>query len=477
MRIASGFGAFCWLCVLKYRASTFVRYFSYARGGKAALSKLPGRASMEPIIERLTQRYTELNSTNVPMEGNISWGLWKDYVRVLLGLAQPVTRILEIGFNAGHSCALFCETFPSAQIVSIDVPTNQACAPAKALIDRWYPNRHTLILEDSRTAVPNLEGQFDLLFIDGHHDAPYPETDLFNCQRVAAPGAIVVIDDAYGDLPYSVAPAAARRRFQQLGAYVELGSWISADARFGFSYGQYAKPVESLAALFTAPPATVSVLIGCYGDYPQYSLRAVRSVVQPNRHYAIHVGGADCGATTAAGLQKHFADGEIDSLFLTRQNINKERADTEYVLWMDDDSHFTHPDWATRLQQFIAHHTFDVAGHVFFVHSGDDYRRFRNARPWWRGEQHFLAPDHATRTWFPTGGLFLARTAYLREHDFPDRLMVKRMDDILLGDMISQTHGKLVTFSHELLQSMIISDGNRRGSGESVADWKYAPAS
>jgi hypothetical protein len=227
--------------------------------------------------------------------------------------------------------------------------------------------------------------------------------------------------------------------------------------------------------------AGYSVLIGCYGDYPQYSLRAVKSAATPDRKHSIHVGCNICCAETVATLQDMFKNGEIDSLFLSNHNINKDpmmrllidRADTDYVIWLDDDSHFTNTAWPTFFDEFVANESFDVAGHVFYSHPHAEYVKFREARPWWRGNEYFIEEEHVRTTWFPTGGLFMARTAYLREHDFPDRLMIKKMDDILLGDMASQTHGKLINFSGAIMSAISISDGNRRGEGEQDSDWRY----
>src|SRR4051812_13982140 len=92
-----------------------------------------------------------------------------------------------------------------------------------------------------------------------------------------------------------------------------------------------------------------SVLIGCYGDYPEYSLRAVESVLASERHerFEVHVGCNRCGATTITRLRELFDEGAIQGLVESRKNINKdpmmrllvEMARAPYVLWMDDDSH------------------------------------------------------------------------------------------------------------------------------------------
>lgn len=229
-----------------------------------------------------------------------------------------------------------------------------------------------------------------------------------------------------------------------------------------------------------------SVLICCHGNFPHYSLRAVDSILNADDagRFDLHVGCSDCGDETVRALRRKADEGQIESLILSRRNINKdpmmrvllELARGEYMLWLDDDSH-VNAGWDSRLVEFLSRHApFDAAGHVFYWHKNDDYRRFLRQRPWYRGEDAYLDPaDHQQRTWFPTGGLFLARTDFLRQHDFPDRRMVKKADDVLLGDLISQQHGKLIGFSGELMDCVAISDGDRRGAGEGRDGWLWRP--
>jgi hypothetical protein len=222
----------------------------------------------------------------------------------------------------------------------------------------------------------------------------------------------------------------------------------------------------------------ISVLIGCYGNFPEYSLRAVESVVQRDEREQIevHVGCNACGARTIARLRELLDAGDIDTLIESRRNLNKDPmmrllvdlSRAPYVLWMDDDSHLL-PGWASPFLEFLGKQKpFDCAGHIFYWHKDDYYRGFLTRRPWYLDEDSYLEPsDHAQRTWFATGGLFLARAQYLRQHNFPDRRMIKGQDDILLGDLISQQHGRLVGFSDEIMQHVRISDGERRGTGAS----------
>lgn len=168
--------------------------------------------------------------------------------------------------------------------------------------------------------------------------------------------------------------------------------------------------------------------------------------------------------------------GKIDTLIESKENINKdpmmrlllERAETEYVLWFDDDTHVM-PGWNTAIEEFIAEkHPFDVAGHIFYCERSEEYIRFLRNRPWW---MHVELQESVV--WFPTGGFFLARTNFLIENNFPDSRMIKKQDDLLLGDLILQKKGKLLDFggNRAIMDRVMISDGNRRGTGEGSDGW------
>jgi hypothetical protein len=230
---------------------------------------------------------------------------------------------------------------------------------------------------------------------------------------------------------------------------------------------------------------TFSVLICLYGDYPDLSLRAVHSVVDnANGRIRLYVGMNACGARTIAQVRVLADAGRLDGVIESRRNINKdpmmrlliEMVDTPFILWMDDDSHMQ-PGWQEAFERFLGAWAdrMDVAGHVHFCHRSGDYDEFCRQRPWFLGDNHWLEPGHAQRVWFATGGLWLARTSFLRLHDFPDRGMVKKMDDLLLGDLISQQHGRLVSFPDEIMKCIKISDAGaygRRGSGEGADGWR-----
>ncbi len=232
----------------------------------------------------------------------------------------------------------------------------------------------------------------------------------------------------------------------------------------------------------------LSVLIGCYGNYPHLSLRAVGSVLEEagvKEVCDIHVGANECCHATLSELRRGMDDGLIDTLIESRHNLNKdpmmrlliEVTETPYLLWMDDDS-WLKPGWAPAFERFLeeeeslSEKPLDVAGSVCVMNRWDGYTDIVRARPWWRGEERI--PEHQKeQAAFPQGGLVLARTAFLRAHNFPDRGMVKRLDDALLGDLIHQAGGRMAHFTPDIWSFITISDGPRRGFGEGEDGFRH----
>lgn len=130
-------------------------------------------------------------------------------VHDLLHITRGAKQIMEIGFNAGHSSEIFLK-YTSAHVTSFDLGDHPYVAHAKEYIDVYYPGRHSLILGDSTVTVPQYNGTFDVIFIDGGHDYAVALADLQNCRRLAHPGTIVIMDDTmYTPAwvhPYTVGP-------------------------------------------------------------------------------------------------------------------------------------------------------------------------------------------------------------------------------------------------------------------------------
>lgn len=210
-----------------------------------------------------------------------------------------------------------------------------------------------------------------------------------------------------------------------------------------------------------------SVLICCYGDFSEYSLRAIESVLSPNREYEIHIGCNTCGKKTLYLLRKLYDEKKIDTLIESNININRdqmerlliERTRTEYALWLDDDSYVL-SGWDKVISTFIEENKpFDAAGQLFVAGRYPEYKELCKQRPWWKD-----GFDKEDKVYFPVGGLQLIRADFMRQHNFPDRGMVRNYGDMFLGDLMVQQNGVLKVFDKSVNSKVVIDAGKRRGS-------------
>ena len=131
-----------------------------------------------------------------------------EQVKDLISLtSKPNIRVMEIGFNAGHSAEVFLKNNPTLELTSFDLGVHDYSSRAKEFIDMLYPNRHTLILGDSTVTVPKFSSEhpnaiFDVIFIDGGHTYDIATADILNCKMLAHKDTIVILDDTYYSSDY-----------------------------------------------------------------------------------------------------------------------------------------------------------------------------------------------------------------------------------------------------------------------------------
>jgi hypothetical protein len=148
-----------------------------------------------------------ISSFNVPIEGSCLYenntsfkfriNTDVDILRNnLYRLAEISNNILEIGFNGGHSAALYLYANKDIQILSFDICFHKYTLP---IVDYLKKNNNLKFIKgDSLIEVPkyNSEIKYDVIHIDGGHGIKCAKNDLINCKKFASKNTFLVFDDS-----------------------------------------------------------------------------------------------------------------------------------------------------------------------------------------------------------------------------------------------------------------------------------------
>ena len=107
-----------------------------------------------------------------------------------------VKSVMEIGFNAGHSCEVFLTSDPDIRVTSFDINQHGYTSYGVRYFAEHYPGRLEFIPGNSMETVPVYpDKKFDLIFVDGAHDYSTALQDLHNCRRLAHKDTIVIMNN------------------------------------------------------------------------------------------------------------------------------------------------------------------------------------------------------------------------------------------------------------------------------------------
>ena len=114
---------------------------------------------------------------------------------------KNIHNIAEIGFNAGHSCAVFLVLFPNAKITLFDINYHKYTLDCYNYLDNIFPNRMKLIIGDSTKTVPKNKNKiYDLVHIDGGHHKDVPKKDINNSIKyLCKKNSFLIFDDTKYD--------------------------------------------------------------------------------------------------------------------------------------------------------------------------------------------------------------------------------------------------------------------------------------
>ncbi len=168
----------------------------------------------EPGFPAYTTNLIELNKIirsfdTTKMEGNLFYKQYPEQIedqpdRTFINKRRNFalyvslgTKLLEIGFNAGHSCLLALTVNPKLRYVGVDLGAHPYTRPCFEYLRSVFGDRVELLLSDSRDAVPHLglDGDFDLYHIDGGHGFDLARTDLINVLHMCKTNQVILFDD------------------------------------------------------------------------------------------------------------------------------------------------------------------------------------------------------------------------------------------------------------------------------------------
>ena len=108
--------------------------------------------------------------------------------------------ILEIGFNAGHSCLLFLLSNPDNKIDCFDICEHSYSQKCFEYLSNTFPGRITLNVGDSKAVLPafkkeNPEKLYDIIHIDGSHELNDANCDFYNTLYMTKNDCYIIFDD------------------------------------------------------------------------------------------------------------------------------------------------------------------------------------------------------------------------------------------------------------------------------------------
>jgi hypothetical protein len=132
--------------------------------------------------------------------GSIAVDLTQQAFYWRLAASPAVRHICEVGFNAGHSTALWLSANPTATVDTFDLFNAHLTGfmqPNLLLLQQRFPGRLTAHVGDSLRTIPaaNLATPCDLVHVDGRHSYDNTRQDTINFMRMSRPSTLYLFDD------------------------------------------------------------------------------------------------------------------------------------------------------------------------------------------------------------------------------------------------------------------------------------------
>lgn len=164
---------------------------------------------------------------------------WEGDLMHRLITRHRLPRCLEIGLGTGSTAIYMLNAtagLDGAAVTTVELGSDAINESGQRNLARYgHAVPHTLVLENSNTAIPRLfaEGQrFDFIYVDGWKTFDHLAMEMYFLARMLTPGGFVVFDDSYvGGMAKAIHMAKALYGFVEIdyAAYGEdwrLRAWL-----------------------------------------------------------------------------------------------------------------------------------------------------------------------------------------------------------------------------------------------------------
>lgn len=147
----------------------------------------------DPVLSEL-YRHTYLNAVNPRM---IAGPVQGKFLEMISRMIQP-TRILEIGTYTGYSAICLAKGLTEhGMLTTIEVNDESKLTCLNFFKKAGLDNKITLLTGDALQIIPELTGEFDLIYIDGEKEQ-YPEYFNLGLEKLK-PSGFMLADNVLWD--------------------------------------------------------------------------------------------------------------------------------------------------------------------------------------------------------------------------------------------------------------------------------------
>ena len=112
-----------------------------------------------------------------------------------LVLNKNIKSVMKIGFNSGFSTLLMLISNPNICISCFDLGEHRYTIPCYERLKETFGDRINITIGDSTKTLQNVNGNYDLIHIDGGHSTEVATCDIVNSYRLSKKGTILIMDD------------------------------------------------------------------------------------------------------------------------------------------------------------------------------------------------------------------------------------------------------------------------------------------